>query len=390
MILGFDLCSVRGGDRFDGHSAVVLNLASALERVAHECPVHLELYAPAGSVIPALGTNHLRAIRPWPLCSSPDRLVRYCLCTRLLVKAPSVFLNIASSPQLRFARCVRVSIVHDIAFMIDKWRSYYTEDLRRYLQENTEAALRKAHGVIAVSNQTRDDLIRHFDLNPARVRVVYNGFDEALFNTRAVSADQLVIEKLGGGPYILSVGTIQPRKNYPLLIRSFSRLRRESDLPHRLVIVGAPGWLSEESITLAKQHAGDGVILWGRAAVTEVPALMRHASAFVFPALYEGFGIPLVEAMACGAPVVASNTGPVPEVLGGAGLLFDPLSEDGLLDALRNILTDSDLASRLRSRSLERAGAFSWDKAARECIDFAGRIAAMKDVPLKSRLTRHT
>jgi glycosyltransferase involved in cell wall biosynthesis len=203
-----------------------------------------------------------------------------------------------------------------------------------------------------------------------RIRVIHSGYDRDRYRPEKAPEDARLRERLGPEPYFVTVGTIQPRKNYERLIRAFVRFRRETRSNYRLIIVGGAGWLSEPTVALAKKYAGDGVVLWGRAEPQELPPLLRGAAAFVFPALYEGFGIPLVEAMACGAPTIASNTGPVPEIAGDAALLVDPSSEEQLYIAMKQIIIP-EWAARLAEKSLERAQVFSWAKAGRAYIDVA-------------------
>src|SRR5205085_8608699 len=156
----------------------------------------------------------------------------------------------------------------------------------------------------------------------------------------------------------------EPRKNIPLLLDSFARLRRQLDA--QLFIVGARGWLDEPIFTAhARSGVGDAARFLGRLGEDDLAVLYSHAGVFVLPSLYEGFGLPVLEAMACGAPVVCSNAGPLPEVAANAALLLPPDDAVAWADSMARVLTDARLAADLRVRGSRRAAEFSWDRAAR-------------------------
>jgi len=178
---------------------------------------------------------------------------------------------------------------------------------------------------------------------------------------------------LGDAPYVLSVGTLQPRKNYVRLIRAFVQLTNQptnqptNQLTNQLVIAGGRGWLYEETLAEAGKYP-DRVRILGFVDDGDLPALYRNAALFVFPSLYEGFGLPVLEAMACGVPVVCSNASSLPEVAGDAALLVDPLDTDGLTMAMARVLEDPDLRRGMIARGLEQAARFTWERAARQLL----------------------
>jgi len=170
-------------------------------------------------------------------------------------------------------------------------------------------------------------------------------------------------------PYILAVGTLQPRKNYPVLMQAYAALRQRTGLPHKLAIVGGRGWLTEEiDATITRLGLADQVRLLGFAPDDDLPALYTGASLLAFPSLYEGFGLPALEAMACGTPVVASTAPSLPEVCGDAALLVDPADVDGLADALERVLTDQEMAAQMVARGQQRAAQFRWEDAAKDLL----------------------
>ena len=168
------------------------------------------------------------------------------------------------------------------------------------------------------------------------------------------------------------MGTLEPRKNLTTLLQAFARLRRagQVDPALRLVLAGARGWLDEPIFRTVRSFGLDEAVHFpGFIDDDDLPDLYRGAAAFVFPSLYEGFGLPVLEAMACGAPVVTSNTSSMPEVAGGAAMLVDPRDVDGLAAAIARVLRDEGLRARLRAAGLARARQFSWETAARQVLD---------------------
>jgi glycosyltransferase involved in cell wall biosynthesis len=235
-----------------------------------------------------------------------------------------------------------VSTIHDLAFL--KFPEMFRPGHRQRLEFFTRQALKRSHRLIAVSDCTKRDL----EAWGARtVDVVHHGVDHDLFKP-----DGPVTRR--ERPYILSVGALQPRKNFLTLIRAYRQLSRPVDL----LIAGQRGWMYEE----IERAAGNGVVLLGHVSDAELPALYRGAAVVAMPSLYEGFGLPVLEAMACGAPVVASNASCFPEVCGDAATLVGP---DEWVEALRQAL-DRPPA---RERSLKRAAEFTWEKTAAKTLE---------------------
>jgi glycosyltransferase involved in cell wall biosynthesis len=183
-------------------------------------------------------------------------------------------------------------------------------------------------------------------------------------------------------PYILSLCTLEPRKNLSFLIRCFSQLIADDrTLNLNLVLVGASGWKNSEIFELAKGNAAlrDRVIFTGYVPDEDLSAIYSGSLAFAYPSLYEGFGLPPLEAMQCGVPVITSNTSSLPEVVGDAGITIDPRSEDELCQTLLRVISDSQLRVDMRSRSLQQAAKFSWQKCAEETISVYKTAINSKD-----------
>ena len=217
--------------------------------------------------------------------------------------------------------------------------------------------------MIAISQATKDDLVAHYGVPKEKIPVVYHGVEPRFRPT----PDPAVPARYGlPSRYFLYLGTLQPRKNLERLLQAYAQL--SGDVP-ALVLAGAKGWYFERiAAAIAALGLGERVFLPGYVPDEDVPALLTGALALVFPSLYEGFGLPVLEAMACGTPVVTANTSSLPEVVGEAGLLVDPLRVDEIAAAMQRLLADEALRAELSRRGLERAGLFSWDRCARETL----------------------
>lgn len=264
---------------------------------------------------------------------------------------------------LASVRCRRVVTVHDLTFFTLPGR--YPPARRIYMQTATRLAARVADAIIVPSQSVRVQLERR--LRPsARTVVVYEA-PAARFRPVQQAQATRVARRYGvDGPYVLSVGTLEPGKNRARLLRAMRALRDEG-LEHALVIAGQRGWRYEREIALIDAlRMRDAVVLPGYVAEDDLPALYAGAAVFAFPSLCEGFGLPVLEAMACGTPVLTSNVSATAEVAGEAALLVDPRSQDEITAGLRRLLREDALWAEMRRRGLARAGEYSWRRAADE------------------------
>jgi glycosyltransferase involved in cell wall biosynthesis len=257
-----------------------------------------------------------------------------------------------------------VLTVHDLIF---RHLPEHHKPLNRwYLNLTLPLYCRRADHVIAISECTRRDLIAAYDLPPQKITVVHEAAD-ARFQPQSPEMVGLVRARYGLPPrYILFVGTIEPRKNLTRLLTAFESLGAQG-LTDGLVIVGKRGWLYGDFFArLERSPARDAVLFPGYVPDEDLPAIYAGAQALVFPSLYEGFGLPVLEAMACGTVVVASNASSIPEVGGDAVLYFEPTDGEAMAASVRRALSEPDLAADLRGRGLARANRYSWERAARE------------------------
>jgi len=262
-----------------------------------------------------------------------------------------------------------VVTVHDLGYR--HFPGAHPARQRLYLDWSTRFSARAATHVLADSAATQHDLTRFYGVPPEKISVVYPGREDSL--ARADPAP--VRARYGLAPdYLLHVGTLQPRKNLLRLMDAAASLRaRWPGL--QLVLAGQPGWQSGPILAQARAHA-EWVRLLDYVPDADLPGLYSGARAFVFPSLYEGFGFPVLEAMACGTPVVCANTSSLPEVAGEAALLVDPQDTAALASAMGWLLEDAGLRQRLIAMGLEQVRKFSWERAAKETLAVLDQVRA--------------
>lgn len=273
-------------------------------------------------------------------------------------------------------RGVKIITVHDLAFLIHP--ECADERLRAFLEHAVPSSAARADFIIADSENTRNDVICLLDADPERVFVVPGGVDPSFSRVDAEAVEKVRAAYGLDQPYLLAVGVIEPRKNFPRLIDAYNRLRLRSDLPHQLVIAGGSGWLSEETFRQADRSAFPSDIRFtGYVPEGDLAALYTGADVFAFPSLYEGFGLPVLEAMACGTPVVCSNTSSLPEFAGDAALLVPPDDTDAIADALQRACEDELLRDDLRRRGPERARCYQWQRSAKRLVEVYEHVVGL-------------
>ena len=262
-----------------------------------------------------------------------------------------------------------VVTVHDVAFLF--FQDCFSPLLRRWLTIAIDRGIRKARKIIAVSEATRQDIITYYGVSPEKIVAIHHGCHEMFkpldYNIIQTTKKKYHIDDV----YILCVGTLQQRKNIPRLIQAFYLLKQKYNIPHKLVLIGqkSPDLPEAEIFATIEYLFLQKEVIWtGYIPAQDLSAIMSGAEVFVLPSLYEGFGMPVIEAMACGTPVACSNTAALPEVVGESGLTFDPYSVDSIATTLQHLLTDKELQLELRQKGLSRAKQFSWETCARRTI----------------------
>ena len=264
-----------------------------------------------------------------------------------------------------------VVTVHDVIPLI--LPETFTPRHRTIVRIALARVRRKADCVIVPSQAVKRDVVRHVGFPEDRVVVTPEGCDSRFQPVLLEGALRDVVAKYRlPARYLLAVGTLEPRKNLAALLEAFARLRRDRavDPDLRLVLAGARGWLDEPIFRTVQALGLERAVHFpGFIEDEDLPAIYSGAALFVFPSLYEGFGLPPLEAMACGVPVVASNVSAMPEVAGDAAMLVDPRDVDGLASAIAQVLRDGALRARLRVAGIARARQFSWETTARRTLD---------------------
>jgi glycosyltransferase involved in cell wall biosynthesis len=274
-----------------------------------------------------------------------------------------------------------IGTVHDLSQLhvegkYDPFRMFYCKKVLPFL-------IRKLDRVISVSEATRKDLEQYAGVEHELIDVVYNGADLEHFKHHDKKpATKRVQQKYNiTAPYILYTARLEhPGKNHVRLLEAFANLKREKDIPHHLILAGSP-WFGAEAIYAAARDLGisEYVVFAGFVPNEELPDLYAGADLFAFPSLFEGFGIPLLEAMASGTPVVASNVASIPEVVQDAGLLFDPARTEEIQDAIVRLVADAKLKKTLVELGLEQSQRFSWDDSAKQVWNICQAAVATKE-----------
>ncbi len=260
----------------------------------------------------------------------------------------------------------RITVIHDLTpILFPAYHGRLSHWMHRFL---LPSILRNADHIITNSNCTTKDIARLYPFTNEKMTAIPLG-KQLLFQPQN---DALILEKYGlQSPYFLFVGTLEPRKNLQTLLKAFEQFKVQNpSLPHQLVLVGQQGWknnaLSEQ---LLQSPFKKEIVKLGFVPLEDLPALYSQATAFVYPSHYEGFGLPVLEAMACGAVVISSNTSSLPEVGGKAALYFSPEDTEALVILLERVSQESEMVNQLRKRSLQQAGLFSWEKMARTFLE---------------------
>lgn len=272
-----------------------------------------------------------------------------------------------------------IGTVHDLSQLHVKGK--YDPLRMLYVTRVLPSMIRRLTHVISVSDATRRDLEQHVDVDPKRIEVIYNAANLERFGPHDKRrAAQHVKDNLGiVTPYILYTARLEhPGKNHVRLLQAFALLKQEQNISHRLILAGSQ-WNGAEAIYAAAQDFGieQHVSFLGFVSDTDLPYLYAGADLFVFPSLFEGFGIPLLEAMASGTALCASDAASIPEVVRNAGLLFDPTDTNEIKNAMARLLLDETLRAKLIKRGLRRSRQFSWDDSAQKVLNICHASVSM-------------
>ena len=391
MLIGVDASRATSAQR-TGTEVYSLHLIRRLAEVgtAHRFRLYLNT-PPAPGLLPSMAHCEQR-VMPFPRLWTHLRL-----SAEMSIHPPDVLFVPSHVLPLIHARRSVVT-VHDLGHRYHP--NAHTARQRWYLEWSTRYHTRTAAHMLADSRATQDDLVRLYGVDRAQITVVHLGVDPAFEPVHDPEAIARVRHRYGiQGPYLLYLGTLQPRKNLVRLIEAFAEMGKWANSQHairntqyaihntrgrtlsvhatlQLVLAGKKGWLYEDMMARVRALGLEGQVVFpGYVDDADLPALYSGASLFVMPSLYEGFCLPVLEAMACGTPVVCSNVSSIPEVVGEAALLFDPQDVGGLATAMARTMGDKGLRATLIARGRERAQRFTWERCARQVLDVLERIA---------------
>jgi len=278
----------------------------------------------------------------------------------------------ATEHLLPYLRRPTLLTVHDLIF--ERYPQHHKMTNRLFLTVGMRLFVKRANAIIAVSQQTKRDLIELYQTPAAKIHVIYQGIDPSFAPAAAAEIarvrEHYALRDEAGQPrpYLLMLGTLEPRKNHLTAMKALARLKAAGQ-PHTLLIAGGEGWLFAP---IRQQVAALGlqqdVHFPGYIPATDLAALYGGATCVLQPSLYEGFGFPVLEAMACGAPVICSNGSSLPEAAGDAALLVDPLDDEALAAAIQRLLTEKELAAAMQRKGIAHAAQFRWERCAAETV----------------------
>jgi glycosyltransferase involved in cell wall biosynthesis len=357
------------GRHLTGNEVYIRSLLDAFG--AHAQESEFIAYVSAQEAAPHLP----RGVQVRRVAANPFLRLGFDLSTKIREDRPDL-LHVQYTAPLACPVPVVVS-VHDVSFL--EHPEYFTRWRATQLQCTVRRTIKRAAKILTVSDFSRSAILKVYgDLDEDQVVVVPNAGSPGFRPISRESAAAVVRERFGiAGRFVLSVGDLQPRKNQIGLIRAFARLVKAfPQLPHTLLLVGKETWFAERVRDAARTSGvGDRIRFTGFVSDADLLQLYNACDLFVFPSFYEGFGLPALEAMACGRAVTCSNTSALPEVVDGAAILFDPYSVEEMVRAMADLLRDSELRARTERLGLQRAAHFSWQKSAARTLDVYREVA---------------
>ncbi len=363
MRIGIDIHTITG--LMQGVRTYTFNIVDHLLRADSENEYFLYITEPNKKINTIFSQDNVTFKQIFP----HSRIIRIPISfpVRLYLDSIDVFHCQYMGPPL--AKTPYVVTLHDIIH--EYLPELYPKTLRYFMSLLYPLSAKRASRILTVSESSKRDIVKYFKVPEEKVVVTYNGVSEKFHQITEREKIKWVLKKHGVmDEYILFVGRLEPRKNISGLIKAFHDIKRNNKIKHKLVIVGMNYFRYKEIFNVVNNLGlQDEIIFTGRVEDDDLPMFYNGASLFVYPAFAEGFGLPPLEAMACGTPVISSNTSSLPEVIGDAGILIDPYNTQGLARAIYEVLSDKNLQERLKIKGLKRSKKFSWDNSAKKTLE---------------------
>ena len=313
---------------------------------------------------------------PWRIGSLVSNLLRRPLFPKI---AAGSHLYHATEHLLPYVNCPTILSVHDLIF--ERYPAHHTRRNHIFLTWSMPRFVTAADAIVAVSHHTKLDLIELYQTPAEKIHVIHEGIDPTFAPMPANEVARVSYGYAQSKPYLLMVGTLEPRKNHATAMRAMAR-RKAAGHDDQLLIVGGKGWLFEPIQRLVDElDIADRIHFTGYVPAADLPALYSGATCVLVPSLYEGFGFSVLEAMACGTPVICSNVSSLPEIAGDAALLLEaPENDEELALLIERMATEAGLAARLRKLGVERASQFTWEKCAAETVALYEEVISANSV----------
>ena len=283
----------------------------------------------------------------------------------------TIFTNFVRTPLPLGSKSI--TFIYDLSFIT--FRKFSNDKNAQLLTKQAAIAARKSDKIVTISANSKREIVEEYGIDPAKIEIVHPALDHSVYYQRPANEQKSVARKFQiDGEYILYTGTIEPRKNIVGIIEAYTKLPADLKRKYMLVLAGGKGWKDEEIRQSLAKHSEERIVLTGYVADEDLPALYSGASLFVFPTFYEGWGMPPLEAMACGVPVVCSDNSSLPEVVGSAALTISANDTKALTREMTRVLTDKKLAAKLVKAGYLQAKKFDWGKSARKLKEIIDSI----------------
>lgn len=372
MHIGIDAHMV--GERETGNENYISGILSGLKQVDTQHDYYVFVQKESQELLSHLEQLNFHLVNQIP----SNALIRNAISLPRKAREHALDILFVTYTAPLFCPCPIVLAVHDISYV--HFPEFFPPRVRLQLSTLIPWSLQQASHVTVLSEYTKRDIMEHYGVPEDKITVTYLSAHERFRPIeRSHALNQLQQRYSVGEHFILTVGNLQPRKNIPRLIQAFAQLRRTGKIDHQLVIIGQDLWYAE-SVRQTVQALGveNEILFTGYVADEDLPLWYNAADLFVYPSIFEGFGIPPLEAMRCGTTTITSNASSLPEVIGEATLSFDPYDVEELSHTIYTVLSDENLRERLAKQCLERSRVFSWEHSAQILLKVFERIDSKK------------